>query len=194
MQVITLSAAAFTDLASAAAFAGKDKDRPLLTAVMLERDGRENVRAIATDSYGLITIERGAVSIAGDGENVLLSAVDLASAAKLVKGSDVTLRAAGDGRSYEVVTLGLVRGTIEVIEGAYPDYRKLIPGYRGIGETEKIGLDPALLVKLTKVAPFSAKMGGESARLVALSDSTRPIMFESRDGLTRALFMPVRAN
>ena len=193
MQVITLSAAAFADLASAAAFAGKDKNRPLLTAVMLERDG-ENVRAIATDSYGLITIERGAVSIAGDGESVLLSAVDLASAAKLVKGNEVTLRAAGDGRSYELVILGLVRGTVEVIEGTYPAYRQLIPGYRGIGENEKIGLDPALLVKLTKVAPFSTKMGGESARLVALSDSTRPIMFESRDGLTRALFMPVRAN
>ena len=193
MQVITLSAAAFTDLASAAAFAGKDKARPLLTAVMMERDG-ENVRAIATDSYGLITIERGAVSIAGDGESVLLSAVDLVSAAKLVKGSEVTLRAAGDGRSYEVVIFGLVRGTVEVIEGVYPGYRQLIPGYRGIGETEKIGLDPALLVKLTKVAPFSTKMGGESARLVSLSDSTRPIMFESRDGLTRALFMPVRAN
>lgn len=193
MQVITLSAAAFTDLASAAAFAGKDKNRPLLTAVMLERDG-ENVRAIATDSYGLITIERGAVSIAGDGESVLLSAVDLASAAKLVKGNEVTLRAAGDGRSYELVILGLVRGTVEVIEGTYPAYRQLIPGYRGIGENEKIGLDPALLVKLTKVAPFSTKMGGESARLVSLSDSTRPIMFESRDGLTRALFMPVRAN
>ena len=193
MQVITLSAAAFADLASAAAFAGKDKNRPLLTAVMLERDG-ENVRAIATDSYGLITIERGAVSIAGDGESVLLSAVDLASAVKLVKGNEVTLRAAGDGRSYEVVTSGLVRGTVEVIEGTYPAYRQLIPGYRGIGENEKIGLDPALLVKLTKVAPFSTKMGGESARLVSLSDSTRPIMFESRDGLTRALFMPVRAN
>ena len=193
MQVITLSAAAFTDLASAAAFASKDKKRPLLTAVMMERDG-ENVRAIATDSYGLITIERGAVSIAGDGESVLLSAVDLASAAKLVKGNEVTLRAAGDGRSYEVVTSGLVRGTVEVIEGTYPGYRQLIPGYRGIYETEKIGLDPALLVKLTKVAPFSTKMGGETARLVALSDSTRPIMFESRDGLTRALFMPVRAN
>jgi DNA polymerase III sliding clamp (beta) subunit (PCNA family) len=194
MQVITLSAAAFTDLASAAAFASKNKDRPLLTAVMLERDG-ESVRAIATDSYGLIAIERGAVSIAGDSESVLLSAVDLASAAKLVKGSkEVTLRAAGDGRSYEVVILGLVRGTVEVIGGTYPGYRQLIPGYRGIGETEKIGLDPALLVKLTKVAPFSTKMGGESARLVALSDSTRPIMFESRDGLTRALFMPVRAN
>ena len=193
MQAITLSAAAFADLASAAAFAGKDKSRPLLTAVMLERDG-ENVRAIATDSYGLITIERGAVSIAGDGESVLLSAVDLASAAKLVKGSEVTLRAAGDGRSYEVVTSGLVRGTVEVIEGTYPGYRQLIPGNRGIRETEKIGLDPALLVKLTKVAPFSTKMGGESAQLVALSDSTRPIMFESRDGLTRALFMPVRAN
>lgn len=193
MQVITLSATAFADLASAAAFAGKDKNRPLLTAVMLERDG-ENVRAIATDSYGLITIERGAVSIAGDGESVLLSAVDLVSAAKLVKGSEVTLRAAGDGRSYEVVIFGLVRGTVEVIEGVYPGYRQLIPGYRGIGETEKIGLDPALLVKLTKVAPFSTKMGGESARLVSLSDSTRPIMFESRDGLTRALFMPVRAN
>ena len=193
MQVITLSAAAFTDLASAAAFAGKDKNRPLLTAVMLERDG-VNVRAIATDSYGLITIERGAVSIAGDGESVLLSAVDLASAAKLVKGNEVTLRAAGDGRSYELVILGLVRGTVEVIEGTYPAYRQLIPGYRGIGENEKIGLDPALLVKLTKVAPFSTKMGGESARLVSLSDSTRPIMFESRDGLTRALFMPVRAN
>ena len=160
---------------------------------MMERDG-ENVRAIATDSYGLITIERGAVSIAGDGESVLLSAVDLVSAAKLVKGSEVTLRAAGDGRSYEVVIFGLVRGTVEVIEGVYPGYRQLIPGYRGIGETEKIGLDPALLVKLTKVAPFSTKMGGESARLVSLSDSTRPIMFESRDGLTRALFMPVRAN
>lgn len=193
MQEITLSAKAFADLASAAAFAGKDKARPLLTAVMLERDG-ENVRAIATDSYGLITIERGAVSIAGDGESVLLSAVDLASAAKLVKGNEVTLRAAGDGRIYEVVIFGLVRGTVEVIEGTYPGYRQLIPGYRGIGETEKIGLDPALLVKLTKVAPFSTKMGGESARLVALSDSTRPIMFESRDGLTRALFMPVRAN
>ena len=193
MQVITLSAAAFADLASAAAFASKDKKRPLLTAVMMERDG-ENVRAIATDSYGLITIERGAVSIAGDGESVLLSAVDLASAAKLVKGNEVTLRAAGDGRSYELVILGLVRGTVEVIEGTYPGYRQLIPGYRGIYETEKIGLDPALLVKLTKVAPFSTKMGGESARLVSLSDSTRPIMFESRDGLTRALFMPVRAN
>lgn len=193
MQVITLSASAFADLASAAAFASKDKNKPILTAVMLERNG-DNVRAIATDSYGLITIERGAVSIAGDGENVLLSAVDLASAAKLVKGSVVTLRAAGDGRSYELVTLGLVRGTVEVIEGTYPSYRQLIPGYRGIGETDKIGLDPALLVKLTKVAPFSNKMGGESARLVALSDSTRPIMFESRDGLTRALFMPVRAN
>ena len=193
MQVITMSAAAFTDLASAAAFASKDKAR-VITAVMLEREGVSNLRAIATDSYGLVTIERGAVSIAGDGESVLLSAADLASAAKLVKGNEVTLRAAGDGKSYELVTLGLVRGTVEVIEGTYPSYRQLIPGYRGISETEKIGLDPALLVKLTKVAPFSTKMGGESARLVSLSDSTRPIMFESRDGLTRALFMPVRAN
>jgi len=195
MDTFTMSAAAFSELVSAAAFASTDKARPLLTGVLLERGEGSTVRAIATDSYGLVTVDRDAEKIEGDATSVILSAADLMRVAKSAKRGEVTLsRVDSLSRGYLANITGGDSIRVEVIEGTYPDYRQLIPAARGISEGSGIGFAPALLVKLSKVAPFSTKMGGEPARLVTLSDSTRPIMFESRDGRTTALFMPVRGN
>jgi len=193
MDTFTMSAAAFSELVSAAAFASTDKDRPLLAGVLLERGKGNTVRAIATDGYGLAMVDRDAESIEGDATSVILSAVDLMRVAKSAKRGEVTLTSV-DSRGYLANITGGDSIRVEVIDGTYPDYRQLIPAARGISEGSGVGFAPALLVKLSKVAPFSNKMTGEAAKLVTLIDSTRPFMFESRDGRTTALFMPVRGN
>jgi hypothetical protein len=193
MDTFTMSAAAFVELVSAAAFASTDKARPLLTGVLLERGEGNTVRAIATDSYGLVMVDRDAETIEGDATSVILSAVDLMRVAKSAKRGEVTLSRV-DSRGYLAHITGGDSIRVEVIEGTYPAYRQLIPAARGISEGSGVGFAPELLVKLSKVAPFSNKMTGEAAKLVALIDSSRPFMFESRDGRTTALFMPVRAS
>jgi DNA polymerase III subunit beta len=115
--------------------ASNDDARPLLTGVLLTSEGG-SIRLVATDSYRLALRDlRGSSDLPG-GEDILVPARALAELQRLLPatGGD----AGGDGP----VDVGVVAGPKEItfahgsvristrlLEGAYPDYRQLVPDH-----------------------------------------------------------------
>jgi len=202
MLSITLSAATFIDLASAGAFASTDKARPLLTGVLLVPTGGI-VKAIATDSYKLVTITRELVELTGDAAPTLVPADVLAKAAKDAAKSRVNVEITADAKagSFTIASMsGAWTYGGRLVEGNYPDVETLIPAANGITcpEGEIVAFNVFFLADVTKVAPWSTLKGREkngtdaAMRITALNDRKRPIRIESRDGQTIVLVMPVR--
>ncbi|HUA95832.1 MAG TPA: DNA polymerase III subunit beta [Acidimicrobiales bacterium] len=115
--------------------ASNDDARPLLTGVLLTSEGG-SIRLVATDSYRLALRDLRGSSDLPRGEDILVPARALAELQRLLPagGGD----AGGDGP----VDVGVVAGPKEItfahgsvristrlLEGAYPDYRQLVPDH-----------------------------------------------------------------
>jgi DNA polymerase III subunit beta len=115
--------------------ASNDDARPLLTGVLLTSEGG-SIRLVATDSYRLALRDlRGSSDLPG-GEDILVPARALAELQRLLPASG------GDAGGDGPVDVGVVAGPKEItfahgsvristrlLEGAYPDYRQLVPDH-----------------------------------------------------------------
>lgn len=101
---------------------GKDQSRPVLTGIYLELDeGR--VRMTTTDSYRLAS-DSCACSGADTFDGVIVAGADFGKALAFVKGENVTLSRFD---RWVILSEGGRSAWLRVIDGQYPDYRKLIP-------------------------------------------------------------------
>ncbi len=100
--------------------ASVDSARPVLTGVQVEHD-ESGVRLVATDSYRLAVRTLAGVTLDGSG---LIPARALREVPAAI-GSDSVTVAIGDREA----AFGSPKGTVTVrlIEGAFPDYRRLLP-------------------------------------------------------------------
>jgi DNA polymerase-3 subunit beta len=123
--------------------ASNDDARPLLTGVLIAAEG-EGIRLVATDSYRLALRDIDGSDVGLDSAQILVPARALAELQRLSmagagfndpnKGDTVTSdRPAGQrvglsiGQHDVTFTAGDVQVSTRLLDGAYPDYRQLIP-------------------------------------------------------------------
>ena len=216
-MIITLTLEDYLDLVSVGNYATKGKDsRPLLAAIKLNiLDAVEDanglnatIKATATDSYRLAIVERSCFTEADgilSGSDLLLPAESLINAGKQFKAAIKSYKASGFKSSIQVelsiledvVTItcqDMTVSNIRLIPGEYPKVEQLIP-IKGISETELIAFNPVFLADIAKIAPFNNKdtgSGSGAIRIVSISGTNKPALFEDVSGLTRVVIMPVK--
>ncbi len=110
--------------------ASTDEMRPVLTGVLLEIHDDYAFTLVGCDSYRLHIVEHGERG-RGDGERILIPGrFARAVAFQLKRGGLVTIAA---NSKHVEVHVGAWHGTARVIEGTYPDWRRLIPQSAEIG-------------------------------------------------------------
>jgi DNA polymerase III sliding clamp (beta) subunit (PCNA family) len=214
---IQLTLEDYLDLVTVGNYATKGKDnRPLLAAIKLnildtveDANGMNGtIQATATDSYRLAIIQRSCF-IESDGilsgSDLLLPAESLLNAAKQFKAVKKNYKARGYNSATQV-TLNIeddvltitcedmTVSNIHLIPGNYPKVEQLIPA-KGISETELIAFNPVYLADIAKIAPFNNKDTGSGVgaiRIVSITDTNKPALFEDASGLTRVVLMPVK--
>jgi DNA polymerase-3 subunit beta len=103
--------------------ASTDDARPLLTGVLITaEDGM--VRLVATDSYRLALRDLRDTKAIPDAPDVLVPARALAELQRLAPGDGVTVSVGSHEITFGV---GPVEIRTRLLDGAYPDYRQLIP-------------------------------------------------------------------
>lgn len=124
-SAVTLPAAEFGEaLRQVVRAASTDKDRPIITGVLLTAEA-DGLRLVATDSYRLAVRDLPGTSVLGADQKVLVPSRALAELQRvLAHGSELTLRLGERDATFEV---GATRLTTRLIEGEYPNYRNLIP-------------------------------------------------------------------
>ena len=121
---VTVTGAAFADaLRQVVPAASKDDARPILTGVLLAAHGG-GLRMVATDSYRLAMRDlQGFGEVAAD-RRPLVNGKALAEVQRITGDSD--LEVVLDERDV-TFRIGAVTVTSRLIEGAFPDYKDLIP-------------------------------------------------------------------
>jgi DNA polymerase-3 subunit beta len=103
--------------------ASSEGERPILTGVLMAAE-EGGLRLVATDSYRLAVRDLAGAGVLGAGQRVLVPSRALAELGRLLAGEDVVFRL---GRHDATFTTGSVSLTTRLIEGEFPDYRRLIP-------------------------------------------------------------------
>jgi len=139
-SAITLPAAEFSDaLRQVVRAASTDKDRPIITGVLLTAEA-DGLRLVATDSYRLAVRDLPGAAVLGADQKVLVPSRALAELQRvLAHGTELTLRLGERDATFEV---GGTRLTTRLIEGEYPNYRNLIPS--SYPNTVTMGREPLL--------------------------------------------------
>jgi DNA polymerase-3 subunit beta len=110
--------------------ASTEESRPILTGVLMAAED-DGLRMVATDSYRLAVRELPGLGALDAGQRVLVPSRALSELQRLLSGpgagDEVSLRLGAHDATFVV---GSVQLTTRLIEGEFPDYRKLIPsGY-----------------------------------------------------------------
>jgi DNA polymerase III subunit beta len=155
--------------------AGMDEARPVLTGVYIEI-GEDNKIMVATDGYRLSKMDFSVLEFNGQPLKVLVPARTIEELFKLCSETDVLQL--GVWVTTEANQIIFKVGDIELvsrlIEGNFPDYRKIIPSMGGT----KVWMDKESLIRAVKLASIFArsssnvvklKMGGESLYVSANS-------------------------
>jgi DNA polymerase III subunit beta len=116
--------------------ASVDSARPVLTGVQVEHDD-DGLRLVATDSYRLAVRTLRGVRLEGSG---LIPARALREVPTAIGADRVTV-AIGDREAAFSSSRGTV--TVRLIEGSFPDYRRLIPD----GYPNKVVVEKGLLLE-----------------------------------------------
>jgi len=124
-EEVTLDAGALADaLRQVVRAASHDDARPVITGVLMTAEG-DGLRLVATDSYRLAVRDLAGADVLGEGQSVLIPSRALGELVRLLGAAgSVTLRLGERDATFEV---GSVRLTTRLIEGAFPNYRQLIP-------------------------------------------------------------------
>lgn len=136
--------------------ASADETRPVLTGVLLHSDGGK-LYAAATDSYRLAEKRLGTTK---EDVQVLVPASALHDLLRVLGDGDEEVRVTHDDLQL-LFQSGDVELVTRLVEGKYPDYRKLIPA----SFSTTITLKRADLINITKVSSLFAR---ESAGSVTI--------------------------
>lgn len=136
--------------------ASSDESRPVLTGVLIHSTGGK-LYLVATDSYRLAEKE-----LAGSKQdvNLLVPATAMQDLLRILGDGDDPVQVTHDGQQV-LFQVGDVELVARLLEGKYPDYRKLIPTSFAVEAT----LKRAELLNVTKVSSLFAR---ESAGSVTL--------------------------
>jgi DNA polymerase-3 subunit beta len=102
----------------------RDEARPILTGVLMVVDG-DSMRLVATDSYRLAVAEDTLPTAVGDRIEVVVPGKALEEIPKLAAGADEVLMGIADNQM--VFEFGHSVYVTRRIEGAFPNYRQLVP-------------------------------------------------------------------
>lgn len=148
-----------------------DEQRPVLTGVLMTADDA-GLRMVATDSYRLAVRDLAGQHVLAAGQRVLVPGRALSELQRIVgTGETVTMQL---GDHHATFAVGTTRLTTRLIEGDFPDYKRLIPASQPNALTvEREGLIDAIrrvkiLAKET-ATPVRLQMGGETLRLTAIT-------------------------
>lgn len=169
--------------------ASDDRFRPILSAVAFDSKA-----AAATDSYvlGTVELEDAAPDLEG---TVALPAKPLAQALRRVgKKSDARIDFDDDGGVVVIETpmlTGTSRETVSLpyVEGAFPDWRSIIPDSPGDCAADPPHFDPDKLAKVTKLAAAGKRRNPVRIRW---HETHRPIVVEDEAHGLLGIVMPVR--
>lgn len=147
--------------------ASNDDTRPVLTGVYFHtHDG--SLYVVSTDSYRLA--ERRVMPLKED-VSLLIPATAITDLLRIIDDSTDTVQVRHDDQQV-LFTYGDVELVTRLIEGAYPDYRKLIPGSFQTTAT----LPRSELANITKVSSLFAR---ESAGSVTLNVADKQVSIQS---------------
>jgi len=157
-------------LAQVVPAASRDDARPILTGVLVEAEG-EGLRLVATDSYRLALRTLPGTHVLEEGQHVLVPSRALGELGRLLGGTEeVRVQLGGDDARFGV---GRVQLTTRLLDGEFPDYRKLIPPSHPnrltVGKAAL--LDAVRRVKLLArdAAPVRLAFHAEGVRLTAIT-------------------------
>lgn len=136
--------------------ASADESRPVLTGVLVHSSGGKLYLA-ATDSYRLAEKEIGSSK---DDVNLLVPATAMHDLLRILGDGEEAVQVTHDDQQV-LFTVGDVELVARLLEGKYPDYRKLIPEKFAVG----VVLKRADFLNITKVSSLFAR---ESAGSVTL--------------------------
>lgn len=148
-QTIELPTLAFKSALQQVLFAASnDEARPILTGLSLHDSGGQLYMA-ATDSYRLAEKKIGATK---EAINLLIPATALQALQRVLGDSDSQISITYDGQQV-LFRFDDVELVARLIEGSYPDYRKLIPAKFAITAT----VDRNEMLNITKVSSLFAR-------------------------------------
>lgn len=136
--------------------ASNDEARPVLTGIYVHTDSKQ-LYMTATDSYRLAEKHIGPVK---EDVNLLIPATAMQDLLRIVSDFEETVHVTHDDQQV-LFTVGDIELVARLIEGNYPDYRKLIPANFATSAKIKRGE----LVNITKVSSLFAR---ESAGSVTI--------------------------
>lgn len=188
-------------LANVSTFSSTGKDaRPTLSAVLLERQEGEDLRAVATDSFTLAYEEISPADDTPEAPAGFSTLIDLADAKRLIPilKAEGAYATATISRDELGVTFTMFAGSLSVrpIEGEFPQYRRLLPEPGENDGVAMIGLNPKYLARFAKVVPVEdvgirAKGRGSIPARFSFISELKPVMVRIGERFT-GLIMPVR--
>lgn len=169
---VTLPSAEFGEaLRQVVRATSNDEQRQVLTGVLMTAEG-DGLRMVATDSYRLAVRDLAGQHVLEAGQKVLVPGRALAELQRLVGGGDtVTMHLGERDAAFEV---GSVRLTTRLIDGDFPDYRRLIPASQpnALTVSREALIEAIRRVKILakeSSTPVRLQMGGDTLRLTAIT-------------------------
>lgn len=172
---IDLAPADFTDMIRKTAFAvSTDDTRSNLAGIFLTKGDKKNtLRMVATDGHRLAMIDRPVSATLSEG--VILPRKGLTEAGKLLgeESDKVTLTITG---SEAAVTVGDTLLSMRLVEGKFPDYKKVVPE----DVSKNVGANRDLLLHTLKRVSILSSERARGVRF-ALGDGTLEISANNPD-------------
>lgn len=149
--------------------ASNDETRPILTGVLIQTTGGKLVMA-ATDSYRLAEKQ---ISDTKEEAHLLVPASAMQDLLRVLSDNDETIKITHN-EQQALFQVGDIELTTRLIDGKYPDYRKLIPSKF----TSKANLKRADLINITKVSSLFARESAGSVT-IELDEETNKLSIRS---------------
>lgn len=148
---------------------GQDELRPVFTGVLLEIEG-DQVRAVATDAHRLALNQVAFPGGAGTEVRVIISGRALSELVRILAQTEEEKFRMALAENHVSFTVGPTKLLSRVINGNYPDYRRVIPTSF---QARITGLDAMLLLRTVE-------------RAATLAQDTSPVVnFQLENGLLR---------
>ncbi|MFZ9629855.1 MAG: DNA polymerase III subunit beta [Ilumatobacteraceae bacterium] len=169
---VTLPSVEFGDaLRQVVKATSNDEQRQVLTGVLMTAEA-DGLRMVATDSYRLAVRDLIGQNVLAAGQKVLVPGRALTELQRLVNGGDEVVMRLGEREAgFEV---GNTRLTTRLIDGEFPDYKRLVPPSMANTLTveREVLLDALRRVKLLakdQSTPVRLSLGGDTLRLTAIT-------------------------
>jgi DNA polymerase-3 subunit beta len=157
---VALPAALLKEMIAQVAFAAAtDESRPILTGVLIEGGG-DTLTLAAADGFRL-SVRSAALPTALEPFRAIVPARALTELARIIGDVDEVSLRVTDNRNQIVFDAGQVVLVSQLIEGNFPDYRRIIPATPTTATT----VDTALLLKAVRRAYIFARDAANNVRL-----------------------------